>query len=45
MGTKVEADLEVHTSAVMSVAFSQDGSKVVSGSCDKTVYGTQQQVK
>jgi WD40 repeat protein len=35
--TVTEAELEGHTGAVMSVAFSQDSSRVVSGSRDKTV--------
>jgi WD40 repeat protein len=34
---EVEAELKGHTHWVMSVAFSQDGSRVVSGSGDKTV--------
>jgi WD40 repeat protein len=34
---KVEAELKGHTYRVTSVAFSQDGSRVVSGSADKTV--------
>jgi hypothetical protein len=34
---KVEAELKGHTHSVMSVAFSQDGNRVVYGSDDKTV--------
>jgi WD40 repeat protein len=34
---EVEAELKGHTDFVRSVAFSQDGSRVVSGSYDKTV--------
>jgi WD40 repeat protein len=34
---KVEAKLKGHTNFVTSVAFSQDGSRIVSGSYDKTV--------
>jgi WD40 repeat protein len=34
---EVEAKLKGHTDFVMSVAFSQDGSRVVSGSRDETV--------
>jgi WD40 repeat protein len=37
MTGEMEAKLEGHTSSVLSVAFSQDGSRVVSGSFDKTV--------
>jgi WD40 repeat protein len=35
MTGKVEAELKGHTDSVTSVAFSQDGSQVVSGSEDK----------
>jgi WD40 repeat protein len=34
---EVEAELMGHTNSVMSVAFAQDGSQVVSGSNDNTV--------
>jgi WD40 repeat protein len=37
MTGEVEVELKGHTGEVKSVAFSQDGSEVVSGSCDKTV--------
>ena len=37
MTGEVEAELKGHMNYVMSVAFSQDGSQVVSGSVDNTV--------
>ena len=37
-GGEVEAELKGHTNLVMSVAFSQDGSRVVFGSRDETVW-------
>jgi WD40 repeat protein len=37
MSGKVEAKLKGHSDCVNAVAFSQDGSRVVSGSDDKTV--------
>ena len=37
MTGEVEAELKGHKDSVRSVAFAQDGSRVVSGSDDKTI--------
>ena len=38
MTGEVENELKGHIYVVTSVAFSQDGSQVISGSCDNTVW-------